>query len=65
MNILKSIGAVLAGIITIVLTHTGTDYVLESLGLFPPQSEPAAYTPGMLMIALIYRYLPFLETLLT
>ena len=34
MKILKGIGAVLAGIVFIVATHTGTDFVLESLGIF-------------------------------
>jgi ABC-type transport system involved in cytochrome c biogenesis permease subunit len=33
----------------------GTDFVLETLGVFPPQSEPALYTKGMLLAALIYR----------
>ncbi len=54
---LKSIWAVIAGFITVVILSIGTDFILESLGLFPPQSEPAAYTAGMLMIALIYRCL--------
>ncbi len=55
MNTLKSIWAVFAGFLTVVLLSVGTDYGLETLGLFPPQSEPAAYTAGMLMVALIYR----------
>ena len=37
MNILKSIGAVLAGIIFIVASHSATDLVLEKLGIFPPR----------------------------
>ncbi len=55
MKILKNIWAVFAGFLTVVLLSVGTDFVLETLGLFPPQSEPAAYTAGMLMVALIYR----------
>ena len=55
MNTLKSIGAVFAGFLAVVVLSVGTDFVLESLGIFPPQSEPAAYTPGMLLVALIYR----------
>jgi hypothetical protein len=55
MNTLKSIGAVLAGFLTVVVLSMGTDYVLEKLGTFPPQSEPRLYTAGMLLIALIYR----------
>ena len=33
------IGAVLAGIVFIVVTHTATDLVLEALGIFPPPKE--------------------------
>lgn len=55
MRTLKSIGAVAAGFITVVILSVTTDFILESLGLFPPQSEPDAYTAGMLTIALIYR----------
>lgn len=55
MITVKSIGAVLAGFLTVVVLSIGTDFVLESLGLFPPQNEPAAYTWGMLLVALIYR----------
>jgi len=51
----KSIIAILAGFITVVLLSVGTDFVLESIGIFPPQSEPLATTPLMLMFALIYR----------
>ena len=32
---LKSIGAVLAGVGFIVITHTGTDAILESAGVLP------------------------------
>ena len=55
MNILKSIGAVLAGFVTVVVLSIGTDLLLEALGIFPPQSEPAAFTAGLLMVALAYR----------
>jgi len=55
MNIFKSIWAVVAGFLTVVFLSVGTDFVLETLGIFPPQSEPAAYTAGMLMVALVYR----------
>lgn len=34
-NILKSIGAVLAGFVFIGITHTGTDAILESVGILP------------------------------
>jgi hypothetical protein len=54
-NTLKGIWAVVAGFLTVVILSVGTDAVLEALWLFPPQSEPAAYTAGMLIVALIYR----------
>lgn len=34
-NILKSIGAVLAGMVFIGVTHTGTDAILEGAGVLP------------------------------
>lgn len=55
MNKGKSIWSIVAGFLVVVILSMGTDFILESLALFPPQSEPAAYTAGMLMIALIYR----------
>jgi len=54
MNILKGIGAVLAGVIFIVGTHTLTDFILESLGIFPPPSA-GLHTTWMLITATIYR----------
>lgn len=54
MNILKSIGAILAGMIFIVVTHTVTDFVLESLGIFPPPGEGYLVT-WMAVTATIYR----------
>ena len=54
-NTLKSIGAVLAGFITVFVLSVGTDFILEKLGFFPPANEPEAYTGWMLMLALVYR----------
>jgi hypothetical protein len=54
MNILKGIGAVLAGIIFIVVTHTGTDFVLEKLGVFPGP-EQGFHITWMVVTATIYR----------
>ncbi|MGQ0540357.1 MAG: hypothetical protein ACT4O9_00740 [Blastocatellia bacterium] len=54
MNVLKSIGAVLAGFIFIVVTHTVTDFILESLGLFPKPGE-GKLTHLTAFIALVYR----------
>ncbi|HKP70125.1 MAG TPA: hypothetical protein VJV05_12630 [Pyrinomonadaceae bacterium] len=54
MNILKSIGAVLAGLIFIVISHTAMDKILEGAGIFPPP-EQGLHTPWMLILALAYR----------
>ena len=54
-KIFRSIGAVLAGFITVFILSVGTDSVLERIGFFPPANEPEAYTGWMLMLALIYR----------
>ena len=54
MNILKSIGAVLAGLIFIGLSHNLVDFVLESLGIFTPKSVRFD-TPWMVITATIYR----------
>ena len=54
MNILKGIGAILAGMIFIVVTHTLTDFILESLGIFPQPSQ-GLHTTWMVVTATIYR----------
>ena len=54
MNILKSIGAVLAGLIFIFITHTGVDKILEALGIFPSPAQ-GLHVPWMLVLALAYR----------
>jgi hypothetical protein len=54
-NLFKSIGSVLAGFTFVFILSIGTDYALENLGIFPPQSDPASYTWWMLLIALGYR----------
>ena len=54
MNILKGIGAILAGIVFIIVTHTGTDFVLESLGIFTPPDQ-GFHTTWMIVTATIYR----------
>ena len=55
MKILKSIGAVFAGFLTVVVLSTGTDAILESAGFLPPPDKAADYAWWMLFIALIYR----------
>ena len=54
MNVLKGIGAILAGMIFIIVTHTGTDFVLESLGIFTQPNE-GFHTTWMVVTATIYR----------
>jgi len=54
VNILKGIGAILAGMIFIVVTHTLTDFILESLGIFPQPSQ-GLHTTWMVVTATIYR----------
>jgi hypothetical protein len=57
MKTLKSIGAVLVGIIVLVALATITDKILESTGVFPPSLDQGSYTTGMLLLALTYRCL--------
>ena len=54
MNILKSILAVFAGLVFIFITHSGTDFILESLGIFTPPTQRFD-TPCMLWTAIAYR----------
>jgi hypothetical protein len=54
-GILKSIGAVFAGFIVIVLLSIITDFIVEKLGLFPDANHPELYSQLMLVIALFYR----------
>ncbi len=53
-NIFKSIWAVLAGFITVVVLSVGTDFVLEALNIFPPIGT-GLFIPWMLVLALVYR----------
>ena len=54
MNILKNIGAVLAGLIFIGVTHSATDATLEATGVFPPPSA-GLHVTWMMALALAYR----------
>lgn len=54
MNIVKGIGAVLAGLIFIIVSHSATDSVLESLGIFTPP-EAGFHTTWMVLTATAYR----------
>lgn len=55
MNILKGIGAIIAGTVTAIVLTTIADAVLESLGIFAPVGRPGEYSSWMLFIALAYR----------
>ena len=54
MDLLKGIGAIVAGIVFIVVTHTLTDLLLEKLGIFPPPDQ-GLHTTWMVLAATIYR----------
>jgi hypothetical protein len=54
-TILKSIAAVLAGIIIVVVLSVATDGLLKKAGVFPAGSDPALFLPWMLALALAYR----------
>jgi hypothetical protein len=54
MNVLRSIAAVVAGIIFIFITHSATDFILESLGIFTSPDQ-GFHTPWMVVTAFIYR----------
>ncbi len=49
----RSIGAVLAGIVAVVILSLGTDIVLHAVGVFPPWGQPVGDNP--LLLATIYR----------
>ncbi|MBX4196918.1 hypothetical protein KW805_05010 [Candidatus Pacearchaeota archaeon] len=53
-KIFKSIGAILLGAATGALLSIGTDFLLESTGIFPPISQ-GVLAPWMLLVALTYR----------
>ena len=54
MKLLKTIAAILAGFIFIGVTHSGTDFALESLGIFTPPTVRFD-TTWMVVTATIYR----------
>jgi hypothetical protein len=56
-SIFRSILAVLAGILSVVVLSEGTDAVLRSAGVFPPLNDQGAYTDEMLAAATVYRTL--------
>lgn len=56
MKTIKSIGAVLAGFLTVVILSIATDAVLESTGVFPPPTG-GLFVTWMLILAFVYRSL--------
>lgn len=53
-NVLRSIGAVVAGLLAIFVLSLGTDQIFHSLGVYPPWGEPMRET-GDNLLALAYR----------
>jgi hypothetical protein len=51
---LKSIGAIFAGLMFIFVTHIGTDAVMHATGVFPPAGQPM-FDTGQLLMASLYR----------
>jgi hypothetical protein len=51
----QSILAVLAGFVAVVILSIGTDVALMKAGIFPPFSQPALFTTGLLLLATAYR----------
>lgn len=54
----KSLGAIVVGLLTIVVLATVTDTVLETTGVFPSVAEQREHgfdTPWMVLLALAYR----------
>jgi len=53
-RLLRSTGAVLAGLVAVFVLSLGTDQVLHSLQVYPPGGQPL-YDTGLLLLALAYR----------
>jgi hypothetical protein len=56
MNIFKGLGAIMTALVFIIVTHNGTDLILEKLGVFTPPTVRFD-TPWMLVTAIVYRNL--------
>jgi len=52
-SILRSIGALLAGFLVVVILSLGTDLVLHATGIFPPWGQPMS--DALFLLATIYR----------
>jgi hypothetical protein len=56
LPVLRSIGAVVAGFLTIGVLSTAADQLLHATGVFPPDGQPM-YDNGLFAVALAYRTL--------
>src|SRR5260370_24781662 len=56
-NTLKSIGAVLAGMLAGIILTIVTDIVLHAVGVFPPWGNSMVGFDGPLLLATVYRTL--------
>jgi hypothetical protein len=54
-RILRSVGAVLTGVLADVLFTTGTDIVLHATGVFPPWGRPMIHADALMLLATAYR----------
>lgn len=54
---LKSVTAIILGLVTVVVLSEGTDFILRTAGIFPPLDQQDAYTDQMFAAALVYRTL--------
>jgi hypothetical protein len=52
-TILRSIGALFGGFVTVVVLSIGTDVALHATGVFPPEGEPMS--DGLFLLAAVYR----------
>lgn len=52
-RVLRSIGAVLAGFVAVVILSLGTDMVLHATGVFPPWGQPMS--DALFLLATVYR----------
>jgi hypothetical protein len=55
MKTFKSIGAVIAGFLFIAITHTGTDAILEAIGVLP--KGHLYVSTGLILFVILYRAL--------
>jgi len=54
-GVLRSIGAVAAGLVSIFAVTTATDLVMHATGVFPPVSAPPM-SNGLFLLAFVYRF---------